>query len=231
MVSAEQSWWISCTASGLALAVLSVIIFPIFPAEGANIAPGYGSPIYAFEMARSVADLIAIFGPADDPARPARIAAMDAGNWWDYPFMTAYGVFLFSFFMATYRRGGQNLWLALACIGALAAFADAYENTILLGLSANIETAPNIELLRYPVWTKFLSIMLCGLGLGAYLFSRPALGWKIAGAIAALGSITVLPAAFSPLDFAQYMQAGLTPVWVIQLIYAGAQLFPGQARG
>lgn len=215
----EKTAWRLSLLFGIAVAIVGIVTMGAFPTDGAGYDPGLGTPVYAFEMARSSQDLIAIFGTIDDPARAGRIAAMDAGNLWDYPFMICYGLFIAFFFVAAGKKSGGKVWKLLALLGVIAAIADGMENQILLGLTADIEGAPNINLLAYPVWTKFLSLGVCGVGMGAYLISQSNVGWKIAGAIAALGALLVIPGFISPTDYAVLLGNGLGLNWIIQLVF------------
>ncbi|WP_262693508.1 hypothetical protein [Kordiimonas aquimaris] len=216
--------WKICVAFGLLVIVLSAVIFPIFPAEGAGYAPGYGAPVYAFEMAQSVEDLIAVFGTLDDPARPARIAAMDAGNYWDFPFMAAYGAFLATFFLAVRTQTGQKMWSVFVAIAVLSALADVVENNILLGLTANLEAAQNLHLLAYPVWTKFLSLMVVGAAAGFYMFkSQTGLLWKVLGTLTSIGALSVLAAFYAADVYGAIAGAGLGVCWLVMLVFAFSQ--------
>lgn len=217
----EQSMWRLCVAAGLAVIVIGLITMAQFPTDGAGYDPGLGSPIYAFEMARSPADLIAVFGTIDDPARAERIAAMDAGNLWDYPFMLAYGLFIALFFGAAAKQSGRRIWWVFGLLGIVAAMSDAVENQILLGLTADLEAARNLDLLAYPVWIKFLSLMIAGVGAGLFLIAHntgPI--WLVLGTLATLGALCVAAGYWSPTDYAVLMGNGLTICWVIKLSYA-----------
>ena len=63
-----------------------------------------------FEFARVPQDLINLFVTVDDPERMRRMAMMDAGNRWDFLFMTIYGMFGVFFDVAA-ARNGSKLWI------------------------------------------------------------------------------------------------------------------------
>ena len=212
--------WGLVVACGAAVAALSVVMFPLFPSEGAGYPKGLGSPVFAFEMARSAADLTLIFGDPSDPARAARIAAMDRGNLADYAFLVAYGAFIFTFFTAVRRATGRAGWAAFAALGIVAAASDAVENLILLGLTSDLAGAPLIGWLPLPVWAKFFSLMAAGLGLSVFLVTRKDNLWALLGMLALVGSLVVPLAFVSPLDYATYVGRGITVVWLTQLAYA-----------
>ncbi len=198
-------------------------MMPIFPAEGAGYASGYGQPVFAFEMATSTAGLQKVFGDLDDPERPGRIAAMDRGNRWDYLFMFVYGGFVCTYFVAVARQTDRKLWWLIASLGIFAAFSDGVENAILLGITPNIEAVTNLSLLAYPVWIKFLSLMVAGIAAGVHLCVQPQTVWKVLGIVAAVGVLPVLAAFYAPDRFGYLVGNGITITWVIQLFYAITQ--------
>ncbi|CDO58451.1 hypothetical protein BN1012_Phect237 [Candidatus Phaeomarinobacter ectocarpi] len=212
--------WLQCVVTGLAVLLISLYLMPKFPTDSAGIEPGYGSPVIAFEMARSVADLHAVFGTPDDPERDRRIAMMDDGNIWDFPFMIAYGLFIALFLRAAGTASGNSIWYLLAMLGIIAGAADAIENNILLGLTADIEGAPDIGLLAYPVWTKFLSIMITGVAAGVVIATQGRHFWRILGVVAAASALLTLPAFYDPSTYGALLTLGVTICWVIMLIFA-----------
>lgn len=212
--------WLHCVLAGLAVLLIAIFLMPKFPTDSAGIEPGYGSPIIAFEMARSVADLHAVFGTPDDPERARRIAMMDDGNIWDFPFMIAYGLFIALFLRAAGKASGNSIWYLLAMLGIVAGAADAIENNILLNLTADIEAAPDIGLLAYPVWTKFLSIMVTGAAAGIVIATQGRHFWRILGVVATASALLVLPGFYDPATYGAPMGLGITICWIIMLIFA-----------
>ncbi|MEO0961362.1 MAG: hypothetical protein AAFY01_02955 [Pseudomonadota bacterium] len=215
-----KSAWFLTVVAGLAVLLIAIFLMPKFPTDSAGIEPGYGSPVIAFEMARSVADLHAVFGTPDDPERARRIAMMDDGNIWDFPFMIAYGLFIALFLRAAGKASGNSIWYLLAMLGIIAAAADAIENNILLGLTADIEGAPDIGLLAYPVWTKFLSIMITGAAAGVAIATQGRHFWRILGVVATASALLVLPGFYDPATYGTLLTLGITICWVIMLIFA-----------
>lgn len=160
--------WLACFLSGLAVLVLSVIIFSLFPQEMA-IPSGLDSPIIAFEFSRNYSDLVAVFGPVDDPLRADRIQAMDRGNQLDMAYMVIYSVFIALFFYAAFLKKQKAIWLFFLAIGILAGVSDAVENSILFRITEDLETASELNWLPYPVHIKFLSLYICAFGVGFLL--------------------------------------------------------------
>ncbi|MGD1934652.1 MAG: hypothetical protein ACFB0Z_09140 [Candidatus Phaeomarinobacter sp.] len=212
--------WLECVLAGLAVLIIAIFLMPKFPTDSAGIEPGYGSPVIAFEMARSVADLHAVFGTPDDPERARRIAMMDDGNIWDFPFMIAYGLFIALFLRAAGKASGNSLWYLLAMLGIIAGAADAIENNILLGLTADLEAAKDIGLLAYPVWIKFFSIMTTGVAGGIVIATQGRHFWRILGVVAAASALLVLVGFYDPATYGTLLTLGVTICWVIMLIFA-----------
>lgn len=219
----SRNLWRFCLACGFAVLALFVLLLTIFPTEGADVAKGYGTPVIAFEMARTMEDLEAVFGPPNDPKRSERLEAMDAGNRWDYAFMVAYGGFILAFFLALAKDTGRRYWWIFAVLGVLAALADAVENGLLLELTARLASGEPVDdllpQLPYPVWCKFFSLMLAGWGVGIYLLARPG-GWKAAGFVAMLMAGVVSLGFTSPAEYTGFMGPAIGVVWAVQLVVA-----------
>ena len=216
----ERKLWILTAVTGIALTIFGLFMIDKFPTVGHDISEGFGGPVFAFEMARTQMDVAAVFGPDGDPARAARIAQMNEGNYWDFPFMALYAGFMALFFLAAKKTSSKAVWKWLAGIAVISGLADAGENVILLGLTANIETAPHVGMLFIPVWIKFFSIMACLIGAGVFLSRQRNIIWKILGVVCALGGLTIGAAFISPSDYGYLIRNGVTIGWVIMLIYA-----------
>jgi len=226
-VKTQTKSWLICGIIGLVLSVFALFVLDKFPADAHNISPGYGGPVFAFEMAKDHADLIAVFGLEGDPERARRITQMDIGNLWDYPFMLIYSLFMAAFMWAVYREAGRKIWIILTGIALLSGVADAVENLILLGLTKDLAAAPNIQWLGYPVWTKFLSIMVCVIASGIYIFRQSRWLWKGLGIAAVLGALTIFAAFLAPNHHGHLIRHGTTVGWVIMLVFAWVQWFKG----
>ena len=213
----ERSAWRICCGCGLAVAG---IMGTKFPKDGAGYPKGPGDPVPAFEMAASADDLTLVFGPFDDRRHAGRIAQMDEGNHWDYAFMLVYAAYLWTFYTAVRRETGRRARLLLGGLAIAAALSDVIENGILLRLTEDLAGAPDVESLAYPVWFKFLSLMICGLGTGFFLLTRSQLLWRLAGVAVIAGSLAVAAAFVAPESHGQLLGKGLAIVWILQLVYA-----------
>lgn len=220
----KNTAWLPVTFFGVMIVLVGNYMLGFFPTDAHNIPTGVGSPIFAFEVARTPQDLINVFGHIDDPARPARIAAMDAGNLLDFAFMALYALFIASFFIAIYSATKKKIWLGFAALGILSGVADAVENNILLGLTNNLEAAHNLGMLAFPVWFKFFAIMITAIAAGVFLAQQKILLWRTAGIIAALSATTILISFANPYQFGWLLQFSITISWSIMLLFAGVHL-------
>lgn len=222
--SPARKAWLPCAVLGACLAVLALYLVTVFPPDGGDYARGYGAPVFAFEMARSVDDLWKVFGPVDDPRHAARLAAMDLGNRWDYLFMLLYAGFIGSFFVGAHLERPDWRWRLGAVLGVVAALADAVENVVLFGLTSDVAAAPNLELLVYPVWTKFVALISAVALAGLYLRGESSVRWRRSGAVvlacAAACSLTL----YAPSRFGWVIGTTLGVCWVSQLVLAVGRL-------
>lgn len=215
----KKYWVITAVLGGLVLA-LSVPVLAAFPQSGSDVPPGYGGAVFAFEMATKPSDLLAIFGPEGDPLRQSRIAQMNDGNILDYPFLISYSLFMAAFFVAIYARQQTRIWLLMSGFGILAGASDAVENLILLNLTNNLESAPFIAWLKFPVWLKFGSIALCNCAAGIYLIQRSSWAWRAVGAITIVGGLGVSIALINPSNLGLFIAPGTSIGWTAMLIFS-----------
>jgi hypothetical protein len=189
----------------LALTALS-ITQPAPPVCG-DLRPGY-APIIAFELARSVSDLHAIFGSAPGACRTAIAHQMDYINMIDsFVFIPVYGLFLMFFFLGR-RDKNSGIAILAATITVVACLADYVENYALFHLSPDPDHATWIPLLiagtetkwaglgiagalaaplLWNGWLGWVAALLCGIGLAASLLSIPVsatVGPQLSNAIA-----------------------------------------------
>jgi hypothetical protein len=220
----KNSWRVT-TALGLILSVAGLAMMPVFPEVAYRDVDGYGGPIFAFEMATSLSDLIDVFGPPENPERADRIAQMNTGNLWDFGFLVIYSLFVAMFFYASKVTSKsinkmQNLCLLGISLGLTSGLMDAFENHILLGITSNIEAHVNLHLLKFLVWAKFFSIMICIALAGNIMRSHRSRYWRVIGSMSMMSSLTIIIAFLSPERFGWLIQHGVTFGWVMMLAYA-----------
>jgi hypothetical protein len=177
--------------------------------------------VVQFELARSQADLLRIFGGPESPCRAPVVAAMDAVNHLD---MAAYipSYTLFAVCAAFWFAQGRTSALPLLAVFAalIAAAGDYVETTALVRLSHMIE-APDARLpqLAIGTWIKWGLLAAHALLLGlAGLTTDPRR--RVLGLLLLLPAPGVVAAAIDPQKFAGLMSLGFLAAWLPLLAFA-----------
>ena len=171
-------------------------------------------PILAFEFARSVADLHALFGPAPGACRDSVVAKLDLINWLDAAlFIPIYGAFLaFSVLGLSQRRPALaklTVTLTLAACGA-----DYLENACLLQLSAAPDVASGwLSLLPWATAVKWLLLGVVGV-----LASRVVSERRWLTALCGVGLAVVVLALALPATFGRFASLGVSLSWLMLLV-------------
>jgi hypothetical protein len=169
--------WAALTSlAGIATLAITVAFTQLGPVKAAGSCAPEGAVIQ-FELARTPAELIAIFHPAGDPCRPKVVAAMDAVNHLDVaayiPAYAAFGIFAAGFLAA----GAWRRPLALAAMAAAAAAlaGDYLETLNLLKISQAVDDPGGLLALSSTgAWIKFAMLALNALLLsGLCLTTEP----------------------------------------------------------
>ncbi|MGH6632329.1 MAG: hypothetical protein ACREB0_03115 [Sphingopyxis sp.] len=216
--------WVWTLALGIAVALFSVHLTRVFPQVGHAIAPGFTSPLLAFEFAGGQDDLIAIFGPESDPQQVSRLAAMRTGNEQDYLYMLLYAGFLTAGCIALWRELRRRALLAAALLPITAALCDAYENWLLLDIQVAFtagDYSPAMASLPYPVAAKFLLIAVTNVIIGAAA-TQIGRWWALFGTLAILAAIPTVMAIITPAAFAWALLPSAGGGWILLLALAVA---------
>ena len=175
-------------------------------------------PLMAFEFARSVHDLHALFGDAPDDCRTVLVQHMDRINWADsFVFIPLYGAFLL-FFLIAVAAHQPGLARPVIAVALLACAADYAENACLLHLTDNLDLPTTwLGLLPWATGAKWLLLGVLGV-LGAWLMtSQRLLRWLFA-ALGAVGLLIILSALANPFAFGRHASAGVAVSWVLFLL-------------
>lgn len=208
--------WRWCALAGLATLAVSVMfgrvpgLTPCGPSGGA-------SAVIALELARSAADVTALFG--SEPCTSRLIAAQREALWLDMlAFIPAYLLFLLSAVVAL-RRASLGLALVAFNLVLIAGALDFVEGLILFKLLGNLPgEARAFTGLFWTVRPKFAMLGLAELLLALMLW-RGALAAKLAAGVMAAGGVVALVYLFrSPHDPA--MMKGHTVAWSALLAVA-----------
>jgi hypothetical protein len=228
MTITARHWAIVTTLAGIA-ALGTFAIFQNLPEVKAAGACAKNEAILLFELARTHADLDAVFGPIGSDCRPKVIAALDAVNTVDvWLFIPAYTAFVV--FAAMFLSGGELRPLTWAAIAAafFALGADYVETLNLLAYTLDLTPAPE-RLLESSsaAWIKFFSLALNALLLAAICFTiTPRKRW-ILGVLLCLPIIGVT-LMFVDLKWMQAQTLGFLLSWLPLLIMSAKTAVTGR---
>ncbi|MEN0067903.1 MAG: hypothetical protein AAGA48_37585 [Myxococcota bacterium] len=217
-----ESWRIAALL-GVTTVGFAAYIGTVFPTSNLGFPEGYGTAVIAFEFARTPADVHAVFGPPDGLDRDT-LSRMDWGNWLDFGFMAVYGAFLFAFHRATVSIGSPSV---ATLLGPVAAVCDAFENTILLGITSDLSTMPGLPWLRLWVTLKFAALAVSA-GVGGFTMLRtPHPAVRIGGAFAAGCGLVALLALVAPDRLGEALVSSIALAWALFLTFAIGQSVRG----
>jgi hypothetical protein len=216
-----RAWAWATVATGLGTLGLFVAFATLPEAKAAAACLPAGS-VVQFALARSAADLAAIFGTPESACRPLAVAAMDAVNTLDTrAFIPTYTAFCIC--AALFLGGGvlRRPLLIAAIAAALVALAGDYLETFTLLKLTHTLDAPNALLppLELGAWTKFAALAVHALACAGLCFT----GEKrrnILGVLLVLPAPGLAAAAYNHLTLANAMNAGFAIAWIALLIVA-----------
>lgn len=217
-----RSYRIAVGAAGVVLLLTVASLFVGAPQPCGGLDDGY-PPILAFELARTGADLRALFGAAPGPCRTALIDAFDTVNYVDLAlFIPAYGTFLLAFFVGVRERGAA---LARAGLGftVAAMLFDVLENVCLLALTRDLDGGARwLAILPWVTGVKWLALGDAGL-VGGLLLARGGGRFARVGAVLCMAApFVTLAAIVQPAQFGPYIALGVGASWLAFLVTAVA---------
>ena len=180
--------------AGLSTAALGVALTLIFPAHMGPLPSGMRTPILAFELARTRHEVETMFGAPEAPERVVWRQAMDLGNYADFVFMLAYGLFFVLMSRALAQSGSQISQYSWR-VAALPALADVLENLQLLAITRALggDYAGALAWLPLFTWLKWLGVAAVYAAWIPGIARRGALG-KVGALLAALNALATLAA-------------------------------------
>jgi hypothetical protein len=216
----------------LAVTLFSVTQEPVRPCG--NLPQNY-APIIAFELARSPADLEALFG-TQEPCRSEVVERMDAVNVVDVlVYIPAYGVFMAFFFLGMRGRHAALGTLGFR-IAVVAALGDYAENACLMNLTPQLDPASAwFTLLPWATGIKWLGLgAAAAIAAAIYVKASSARLWNyLAALLCAAAFVSTVAAMAAPAMFGPLVGLGVALSWLVYLITAGAAAFrpvPGAAE-
>jgi hypothetical protein len=211
------------------LLVLAVTLFSTtqVPVQPCGNLPQNYAPIIAFELARSPADLDAIFG-TQEPCRTTVVERMDAINLVDVlVYIPVYGVFMAFFFLGMRGRNASLGTLGFR-IAVLAALGDYAENACLMNLTPQLDPASIwFTLLPWATGFKWLGLGVAGaIAAAIYVKSAGVRVWNyLAALLCAAAFLSTAAAIAAPAMFGPLVSLGVGLSWLVYLITAGAASF------
>jgi len=208
----------------LAVTLLSATQAPVRPCG--NLPQNY-APIIAFELARSAADLEAIFG-TELSCRVVVVQRMDAINVVDVlVYIPAYAVFMACLFLGMRARHAALATLGLR-VSIVAALGDFAENACLMSLTPAVDSAsPWFALLPWATAVKWLGLgVAAAIAAGIYSKSTGARAWNLLAALlCAVAFLSTVAAIALPAMFGPTVGPGVGLSWLVYLASAGAASF------
>jgi hypothetical protein len=213
----------------LAVTLLGATQEPVPPCG--NLPQNY-APIIAFELARSPADLEAIFG-TQEPCRSGVVAKMDAINLVDVlVYIPAYGVFMAFFFLGMRGRNAAlgTLGFRVAVVAALGDFA---ENACLMNLTPALDPSSTwFAVLPWATGVKWLGLGVAGaIAASIFVKSTGARAWNIVAALrCAAAFVSTVAAIATPHKLGPSISLGVGLSWLVYLIAAAGGAFGSTAN-
>lgn len=213
-------------AAGLLVLAVTLLSATQEPARPCGNLPQNYAPIIAFELARSAADLDAIFGT--EPCRSTMVARMDAINLVDaLVYIPVYGLFMAFFFLGMRGRhaGLGTIGFRVAVVAALGDFA---ENACLMSLTPQVDPASFwFALLPWATGIKWLGLgVAAAIAAAIYLKSTGArLLNSVAALICVVAFLSTVAAIAVPAKFGPTIGLGVGLSWLIYLVTAAAAAF------
>jgi hypothetical protein len=131
------------------------------------------SALARFQLARSEADLRAVFGPAESPCRPLVVDALVATQRADFrALIPAYTLFFIAAALAL--AGRRSVWTRLAVAATVvAATANVLEDRVQLQILRSVEDGAGL-LVPLVIWTltKFAAFAVCAAALGGWALTH-----------------------------------------------------------
>ena len=216
---AQRIFLVSAVA-GLAILALTAISMMQPPTRACGGLPENYAPIIAFELARSAADLQAIFGATPSACRSEIIVRLDAVNWIDVlAFIPLYGVFMCAYFFGMRRRRSDAARIG-AGFTVLAVCADYLENLCLMQLTPALD-AESIWFAMLPWATGLKWLALGGAAASASLiYMRGAPRNYLAGSICLVSAAITIAAIAAPAQLGRWISAGVGASWCVFLVSA-----------
>lgn len=208
---------------GVVTFAMTLWLGAISPKSIAHPIAGDGrDPIIAFEMVRSPADLTAVIGENRFQFADLR-AKFDKVNQIDFIYLSFYGAFLVTFFMAVAQQRGDRRWLILSLVAVVAMLGDVRENMVLLTMTkGGGDVTAQIHALMLTTWIKWFGLGVTSLGAALAFFEDHSMPtFRLLGALVGVTAVAYTVATyFNPFKYAEYMTLAIFVTWIMMVFYA-----------
>ncbi|HEY0106329.1 MAG TPA: hypothetical protein VGB91_09615 [Rhizomicrobium sp.] len=217
MISAKLAFRISLGGAAVIVLLSLLGAFQPAPAPCGALAKGY-APVIAEELARSVADLHAIFGDAPSACRTAIANKLDFVTLIDsLVFIPAYGAFLLFYFLGMVPRNEQAAFVGFV-LCAIALIADYAENAGLFQVAA----LPDVDgvwlaLLPWATGVKWIALGLAGAVGGMILIQAGRMNYP-AAALCGLSFLGTVLGIANPHLFGSNISNAVVLSWIVFLV-------------
>lgn len=228
MISPKTAYRVSLVA-GLLVLLLSAVGASLTPVRTCGGLASNYPPIIAFELARSVKDLHAIFGEGASECRTAITAALDRTDWIDsLLYIPIYGSFLAFFFLGMRVSEKRLAMLAVGIVIASCAM-DYAENLSLFNLSANPDRASIwLSALAWTTECKWVGLGVAG-AIGGVILAKRGGAWRVAVIPCSMGLIAAVISIPAPAISGPYLSIAFALGWMMFLVVSALEAFPPSA--
>src|SRR5215510_12409376 len=214
--------WLLCVVFGVGVAAVFIWFAAAIPTQTCTGRQPRGTSAFlAYQLARTTADVEAIFGAEGDPCRAAMITALNLANTIDLvAFIAIYTGFAASFFLALKRSGGEGI----ARIGFVAVvftlLCDVLETSMQLYITSSLPgSVTSLVFLTIGNTGKLLGLGIVGVCAGAAMLARGGLLGRLTGA-ACLLSALMFVAGLNYFPAQPGISVGTTLLWLAMWLYA-----------
>src|SRR5215468_7678603 len=225
--------WLLCVVFGVAVAAIFAWFAAVIPTQTCTGRQPRGTSAFlAYQLARTSADVEAVFGPEGDPCRAAMVAALNLANTVDLiAFIAVYTGFPASFLLALKRSGGEGI----ARIGLVAVvftlLCDVLETSMQLYITSSLPgTVTSLVFLTIGNTGKLLGLAIVGVCAGAAMLARRGLLGRLTGAACFVSALLVMAGLnYSPAQ--PGISVGTTLLWLAMWLYAAVAAARGAPAG
>jgi hypothetical protein len=214
--------WILCVVFGAGVLALFAWFAAVVPSQTCSGGQPKGtSALLAYQLARTAADIDAVFGQESNPCRAAMIAALDLANKVDLiAFIAIYSGFFAFFFLALMRSGAPSLARSGLVAVVFTLLCDVLETSVQLYITSSLPgSASSLVLLTIGSTGKFLGLAVVGVCAGAAMLAYGGVLGRLAGAACLAGALLLVAGLNYPLA-QRALPAGSALISLVIFFYA-----------